>query len=173
MMRPRIVQRFLKDKSGVAAIEFAILALPLFMLIFGIIEVSAMFFVDTALDASVHKNARFIKTGRAAEMKMSLATFKAKICGDMVYMLNCQSKLLVSANVITDVSTVGGMVPIDSKGNVTITESFNIGYGSDYVLVQAFLPWPQVTKLYSLSSRTLSDGSYLLGASTLFRNEPF
>lgn len=104
---------------------------------------------------------------------MSLATFKAKICGDMVYMLNCQSKLLVSANVITDVSTVGGMVPIDSKGNVTITESFNIGYGSDYVLVQAFLPWPQVTKLYSLSSQTLSDGSYLLGASTLFRNEPF
>jgi Flp pilus assembly protein TadG len=173
MMRPRLIHRLLKDKSGVAAIEFAILALPLFMLVFGIIEISAIFFVDTALDASVHKNARLIKTGRAAEKNMSLALFKAKICGDMVYMLNCESNLLVSANVITDVSATGGMLPVDSNGHVTITESFNIGYGSDYVLVQAFLPWPPVVKLYSLSSRTLSDGSYLLGTSTLFRNEPF
>ncbi|MBP1860046.1 TadE/TadG family type IV pilus assembly protein [Rhizobium herbae] len=172
-MRPRIVHRLLKDKSGVAAIEFALLALPLFVLIFGIVELSAMFFVNTALDSSVHKNARLIKTGQAAEQKMSLTTFKARVCGDMVYMLNCEKKLLVSATVITDVSTAGGMTPIDSEGNVTVTESFNIGYGSDYILVQAFLPWPPVVNLYSLSSRTLSDGSYLLGASTLFRNEPF
>ena len=172
-MRSRIIHRLLRDKSGVAAIEFAILALPLFVLVFGIIEISAIFFVDTALDAAVRRNARLIKTGRAAEQKMSLAMFKAKVCGDMVYMLNCDAKLLVSATVITDVSTAGGMVPVDSDGHVTVTETFNIGYGSDYVLVQAFLPWPPVVKLYSLSSRTLSDGSYLLGASTLFRNEPF
>ncbi|OBZ95100.1 pilus assembly protein TadG [Pararhizobium polonicum] len=172
-MRRRSFHRFFGDRSGVAAIEFAILALPLFVLVFGIIEISAMFFVNTALDSSVHKNARLIKTGQAAEKKTSLADFKAKICGDMVYMLNCEARLLVSVDVITDVSSAGGMVPVDSKGNVTITESFNPGYGSDYVLVQAFLPWPPIVNLYSLSSRTLSDGSYLLGASTLFRNEPF
>lgn len=173
MKRHRILHRLLKDKAGVAAIEFAILVLPLFMIIFAILEISAMFFVDTALDAAVHKNARLIKTGQAAEKNMSLLTFKSAVCSDLVYMLNCETKLLVSANVITDVSSAGGMVPIDADGNVTIAESFNIGYGSDYVLVQAFLPWPPVVNLYSLSSRTLADGSYLLGASALFRNEPF
>jgi len=173
MKKTRLIRRLFKDRSGVAAIEFAILVLPLFVIIFGVLEISAMFFVDTALDAAVHKNARLIKTGQAAEKNMSLHAFKSAICSDLVYMLNCEKKLLVSANVLSDVSTVGGMVPVDADGNVTIAESFNIGYGSDYVLVQAFLPWPPVVNLYSLSSRTLADGSYLLGASTLFRNEPF
>jgi Flp pilus assembly protein TadG len=168
-----IIHRLFRDRAGVAAIEFALLVLPLFVIIFGILEISTMFFVDTALDAAVHKNSRLIKTGQAAETQMSLATFKAAICSDLVYMLNCETKLLVSANVLSDVSTAGGMVPVDTDGNVLIVEGFKTGYGSDYVLVQAFLPWPPVVNLYSLSSRTLADGSYLLGASALFRNEPF
>lgn len=167
------VPRLARDKTGAAAIEFAILSLPLFMLIFGILELAAMFFVDTALDAAVHKSARFIRTGQAAEKATSLATFKAEVCENMVYLLNCESNLLVVANVVSDISAASGMMPADSDGNVKITESFNIGYGSDYVLVQAFLPWSPVVKLYSLSSQTFVDGSYVLGAAVLFRNEPF
>lgn len=161
------------DRTGAAAVEFAILALPLFMLIFGILELAAMFFVDTALDAALHKNARLIRTGRAAEKAMSLAAFKAAVCEDMVYLLNCDSNLLVVANVVSNISSTGAMMPADSDGNVTITESFNIGYGSDYILVQAFLPWSPVVPLYSLSSQKFVDGSYVLGAAVLFRNEPF
>jgi len=175
MMRrfPSPLPHLVRDKNGAAAIEFAILALPLFMLIFGILELAAMFFVDTALDAAVHKSARLIRTGQAAEKATSLAMFKAAVCEDMVYLLNCESKLLVVANVVSDISTAAGLMPADSDGNVTITESFNIGYGSDYVLVQAFLPWSPVVPLYSLSSQTFVDGSYVLGAAVLFRNEPF
>jgi len=165
--------RLARDKNGDAAIEFAILSLPLFVLIFGILELAAMFFVDTALDAALHKNARLIRTGQAAEQNMSLAAFKAAVCEDVVYLLNCESDLLVVANVVSDISTAAAMMPADSDGNVTITESFNIGYGSDYILVQAFLPWSPVVPLYSLSTQKFVDGSYVLGSAVLFRNEPF
>ncbi len=165
--------RVARDKSGAAAIEFAILSLPLFMLVFGILELAAMFFVDTALDAALHKSARLIRTGQAAVKNTSLADFKAAICEDMVYLLSCESNLLVVANVVSNVSTAAAMMPADSDGNVTITESFDIGYGSDYILVQAFLPWSPVVPLYSLSSQKFVDGSYVLGAAVLFRNEPF
>jgi Flp pilus assembly protein TadG len=167
------LSHFVRDTNGAAAIEFAILALPLFMLIFGILELAAMFFVDTALDAALHKNSRLIRTGQAVEKATSLAGFKAAVCEDMVYLLNCETKLLVVANVVSNISTTAALMPADSDGNVTITERFNIGYGSDYILVQAFLPWSPVVPLYSLSSQKFVDGNYVLGAAVLFRNEPF
>ncbi|WEX73883.1 pilus assembly protein [Sinorhizobium numidicum] len=168
-----LLRRLLRDRTGVAAIEFALLALPLFILIFGILEVAAMFFIDSALDASVHKASRLIRTGQAAKGKMGLAQFKTEICGNLLYLLDCRENLLVAASTLTDASSSGAMRAIGSSGTVSINENFDIGHGSDYVIVQAFLPWSPIVSLYSLSSHTLADGSYLLGASVLFRNEPF
>ncbi|MDC9835761.1 TadE/TadG family type IV pilus assembly protein [Rhizobium binxianense] len=167
------LHRLIGDHKGAAAIEFAILALPLFIMLFGIIEVSLMFFVNSALDASVHKISRMIRTGEAASSKITLGGFKAKICDDMLLSFDCSSGLVVKVNVLSDMSTAASTDPIDSSGKLAVTETYDIGKGSDYILVQAFLPWTAVVNFFSLSSAKLSDGSYLLGSSALFRNEPF
>ncbi|WFU05680.1 pilus assembly protein (plasmid) [Rhizobium sp. CB3171] len=168
-----LLRRFLADRHGVAAIEFAILAIPLFTFIFATIEVSLMFFVNSALDASVQKISRMIRTGEVASSNLTLADFKAKICNDMLLSFECSDNLLVKVDVLSDISTVASTDPIDSSGNLTVTETYNIGKGSDYILVQAFLPWTAVVNFLTLSSAELSDGRYLLGSSVLFRNEPF
>ncbi|MDF0699208.1 pilus assembly protein [Rhizobium sp. MC63] len=167
------LRRLLGDREGVAAIEFAILALPLFIMLFGIIEVSLMFFVNSALDASVHKISRMIRTGEVASSKITLASFKAKICDDMLLSFNCSSDLVVKVNVLSDLSAAASTDPIDNSGNLAVTETFDVGKGSDYILVQTFLPWDPVVNFLTLSSAKLSDGRYLLGSSVLFRNEPF
>ncbi len=167
------LRRLLRDRSGVAAIEFALLALPLFIIIFGILECAAMFFIDSALDAAVHKASRLIRTGKATNNNMGLTGFKTEICGNLLYLLDCEDKLLVAVSTLTDSSSSGAMKAINSSGTVSITEGFDIGKGSDYVMIQTFLPWKPIVSLYSLSSSTLADGSYLLGASVLLRNEPF
>jgi hypothetical protein len=167
-----LLRRMLSDRQGVAAVEFALVALPLFILIFGILELGAMFFIDSALDASVHKAARLIRTGQATKGNYSLATFKEQICSNLAYVLSCEKNLLVAVNTVTDATSSGAMKAIGS-GAVSITESFDIGRGSDYIIVQAFLPWSPIVSLYALSSHTLVDGSHLLGASVLLRNEPF
>ena len=173
MTQRSLLRRLLRDRSGVAAIEFALLALPTFVLIFGILECAAMFFVDAALDAAVHKSARLIRTGQASDDGMGMAEFKKEICGNLLYLLDCSDSLLVAVNTLSDSSSSGAMKAIDNSGTVAITQGFDIGHGSDYVMVQAFLPWSPIVSLYSLSSHKLADGSYLLGASVLFRNEPF
>jgi Flp pilus assembly protein TadG len=155
--------RLLANRDGVAAIEFAFLALPLFMLIF-----------DSSIDASVQKISRTIRTGEVASSKAPLAAFKAKICDDMLLLFDCSNSLLVKVDVISDLSTAASANPIDSGGNLTVTETFNVGTAGDYVLVQAFLPWGFGSNFSPLSSSSkLSDGRYLLGSSVLFRNEPF
>ncbi|MBX4949676.1 pilus assembly protein [Rhizobium binae] len=167
------LRRLLGDRQGVAAIEFAILALPLFIMLFGIIEVSLMFFVNSALDASVHKISRMIRTGEVASSKITLAGFKAKICDDMLLSFNCSTDLVVKVNVLSDLSSATSTDPIDNSGNLAVTETFDVGKGGDYILVQTFLPWDTVVNFLTLSSAQLSDGRYLLGSSALFRNEPF
>ncbi|SES46974.1 TadE/TadG family type IV pilus assembly protein [Rhizobium sp. NFR03] len=174
MARPNhpAFQRFFNDRRGVAAIEFALVALPLFALIFGIIEVSLMFFVDASLDASLKKVSRSIRTGQVAASGAPLVAFKSKICGEMSLLFDCESNLLVRVVVISDLASINSTNPISASGALTVNEVFNPGKTSDYVLVQGFLPWSAVS-LFTLSNARLSDGRYLLGSAVLFRNEPF
>jgi Flp pilus assembly protein TadG len=176
MIRARpfaLFRRFLTDRKGVAAIEFALLALPLFMLIFAIIEISVMFLVNSAMDASVQKISRMIRTGEIASSRVSQADFKAKICNEMLLSFSCSGNLLVKVDILSNLSSATGANPINASGNLAVTETYNIGKGSDYVLVQAFLPWDAVVNFFTFSSNKLADGRYLLGSSVLFRNEPF
>ncbi len=175
MMRPRSL-RFLRhlsaDRKGAAAVEFALLIFPLSLMIFAIIEVSVMFFAASSLDASVQKISRMIRTGEAVSANMTLTDFKAKICADMTLTFSCSDNLLIRVDVISNLSAVTSVTPIDSTGNLKVTEAFATGKASDYMLVQAFLPWSSVVNYFTYSSAKLADGRYLLGATVLFRNEP-
>ncbi|MEZ2126390.1 MULTISPECIES: TadE/TadG family type IV pilus assembly protein [unclassified Sinorhizobium] len=167
-----LLRRFAENRQGAAAIEFAILALPFFMVIFAIIEIAIMYFVNSALDEAVHKTARQVRVGTASANGWNLATFKAAVCGDLTYLFSCSDNLLVRATVITDMSSVSKISGI-SNGTLSVTEDFNIGGAGDYVLIQAFLPWTPALQFFSYSSSRLNDGRYVLSAAELFKNEPF
>ena len=59
-----------------------------------------------------------------------------------------------------------------STGTIPTSSTYDIGNAGDYVLVQAFLPWSSMIGLFA-NYAPLSDGTYVLGSSALFRNEPF
>jgi Flp pilus assembly protein TadG len=164
--------KFVGDRKGSAAIEFAILALPFFVVIFAIAEIAVMFFVDSGLDAALHKAVRQVRVGVAKTGSWDATKFKDVVCGELSYSFDCATKLKVRATVVTDMSSIVKTSPI-SGGNLAVTEDFNLGDSGSYVLVQAFLPWNPVFKLYSISSAQLSDGSYVLGSAELIKNEPF
>jgi len=46
----RRIRRYLKNKEGTAAIEFAILAIPFFMLLFAVLELAIVFFINSTLN---------------------------------------------------------------------------------------------------------------------------
>lgn len=168
----KLTSKFVGDRKGSAAIEFAILALPFFVVIFAIAEIAVMYFVDSGLDAAVHRAVRQVRVGIAKSGSWDATKFKEVVCGELSFSFDCSTKLKVRAVVVTDMSSIDKTSPI-SGGNLAITEDFDLGDSGSYVLVQAYLPWSPVFKLYALSSARLSDGSYVLGTAELIKNEPF
>lgn len=168
----KLTSKFSRDRKGSAAIEFAILALPFFVVIFAIAEIAVMFFVDSGLDAALHKAVRQVRVGVAKTGSWDATKFKEVVCGELSYSFSCSTKLKVRATIVTNMASIDKGTSI-SGGTLNVTEDFNLGDSGSYVLVQAFLPWSPVFKLYSVSSAQLADGSYVLGSAELIKNEPF
>lgn len=168
----RFFETFIKDRKGSAAIEFAILALPFFVVIFAIAEIAVMYFVESGLDAAVHQTVRQVRVGVAKSGAWNSKKFKDTVCANLSLSFGCSTNLKVRAIVVTNMASVNRISPI-TNGNLSVTEDFDLGDSGSYVLVQAFLPWDPVFKLYPIASTRLANGSYVLGSSELIKNEPF
>ena len=54
-----------------------------------------------------------------------------------------------------------------------MVESYNPGVGSSIVLVEAYYKWPVIVNFVGFNLINQPDGSRLLAAIRVFRNEPF
>lgn len=167
------IQRFQKDCNGVAAIEFALVAIPLFMTLFVILECAMQYFVGASIDLAVQRTARQIRTGQVQEQALDRTQFKAMVCKQITDLFGCPSRLKIKIEVIKNIAATASSDPIDSGGNLVVDETFDIGKSGDFLLVQAFFPWPAFTPIVTLASQKTKAGEYVLRSSTLFRNEPF
>jgi Flp pilus assembly protein TadG len=70
----------LRNTDGVAAIEFAMVSLPFFMMMFGLILVGLYFFTTFTLENAVEQAARLIRTGQVQQQGMSADDFKLEVC---------------------------------------------------------------------------------------------
>lgn len=164
--------RFLKDECGASAVEFGLLAFPFLLMVFAILEIALMFFIDSSLDSALQRASREVRTGTAAGSGWTLASFKQAVCSDMVFAFGCSDNLRVRTTVMTDFSSASYVSPV-VNGTLSIDESFSAGAASDYMLIQVFLPWQSLLGFSGVDAHTLADGTYVLSAAALFRNEPF
>ena len=163
------------DNSGVAAVEFALIAVPFFILLFGLIEISLIFIVTTTLEHGLTEASRQIRTGAFQQNPSSTAaTFKQDICDELFNLLDCPGGLVL--DVTTFSSFVGTSQPsrIDSSGNFdNSNQQFTTGSRNDIVLIRAFYEWELITPVLSAPLSNLSNGNRLIEAGIAFRNEPF
>ncbi|WP_017932223.1 TadE/TadG family type IV pilus assembly protein [Robiginitomaculum antarcticum] len=76
----RKLRRGVHNDDGAVAVEFAIIALPFFALLFGIIELAIIFFLNSSLEASTFEAARDIRTGQFCGDEDD---FKTAVCQGM------------------------------------------------------------------------------------------
>jgi len=167
-----LFRSFKENRKGAAAIEFALLVLPFMVVIFSIVEIALMFFIDSALDAALHKTVRKVRTGTAVSQAWDMNAFKTELCKNLAYSFSCKSKVLVRAVKVTAIDNIQFATPV-TGGKLTVTESFTLGASGDYILIQAFLPWDPIVSFYTMSSSKLSNGDHVLGATVVFKNEPY
>lgn len=173
-------QAYCADKRGLAAVEFAMIAMPFFLMIFGTIELAVIFIMQAILDNAAAEASRQIRTGQLQTSGVSQAAmetaFKASLGSELFGLLD-------SNNVIYDVQTftsfagTGTGITYDTSTN-TIDDSgfgYNFGGQNDIVVVRVFYEWDLIIPVLSapLKNPNLGGNKTLLQATVTFRNEPF
>ena len=166
---------FTSDLRGVAAVEFALIAFPFFVLIFGLIEVVMIFILTSTLDYGVMEAARRVRTGELQTSGQGLTEFKTAVCGKLFNLLDCDTKLMIDVRKFdTFAATDFDKPPVDKDGNLTQGQfGFAPGGPDDIVVVRAFYTWSLLTPVISAPMANMSGGRRLLISTATFRNEPF
>lgn len=188
---PLLRRGFARDESGVTAIEFGLLALPFFSILGAILETSLVFLSGQVLESAVQDASRLIRTGQAQEASVTAAGFKTLIC-DRVFGLirDCDSSLHIEVDVIGAFADVdmtppvnwacgaaqAGETPAQAAARCaawTRPETYKPGNGSSIIAMQVYYKWPVIVPFGGLGLSNLPDGRRVMGAATVFRNEPF
>jgi Flp pilus assembly protein TadG len=162
------LRRFGRAREGATAVEFAIVAIPMLMMIFGMIELGLVLLVSTTLDTATDFATRNIRTGVfQSGADKSHTEFKNQVCANMTWLKNsCASGLSVESETFDEFDDANDAPLIDPT-------TFNPqGAPRCWAVGNA---GSIVTPL--LNSALVNGGAgsdtRLLTAATVFRNEPY
>ena len=161
------------NRRGSAAVEFAMIAAPFFMMLFAIVETGLMFFAQQALETATQDAARLILTGQAQTASYTQTQFKTAVCNNLASFFDCTNGIYVNVSNYANFGAVAPSTPIDGSGNFVNSFSYSPGGSGVITLVQTYYMWPLfVTRLgYNIAN---VNGHYrLLVATVAFRNEPY
>lgn len=178
------MRRWRSDKSGAAALEFAIVAMPFVMLLFGIMSVCLYYFADFSTENATWQAARAMRTGQLQQGQGAYTgtvtnadrkrVFKKAFCDRVPLFQDCNAKVVV---IVQSSTGFGGITqPSCSTGGVLINDAaaaFNTGAASSVVLVTVCYPWDLGGKLPMFHLGNLQSGALLMQASAAFRTEPY
>ncbi|HQT60059.1 MAG TPA: pilus assembly protein [Acidiphilium sp.] len=163
---------FASDTRGAAAVEFALVAIPYFALIFAIIQSGLIFFSQEVLQNATQQTARLIMTGQAQTSGMTAQQFLQDVCAEGSPLLTCAS-LNVNVQTFPSFSAITQVNPVVNGNFNTSTLLYSLGGPGDIVLVQVFYQLPVFAGPLNFSFATVNGSQRLLEATAVFRNEPY
>ncbi|MEM7662522.1 MAG: TadE/TadG family type IV pilus assembly protein [Pseudomonadota bacterium] len=168
-------QAWAADKRGVAAVEFAMVAIPFFFLLMGIFEIALLFAVSTALDNGISEASRAIRTGEFQNSGGSQATFRTAVCSELLGMLPCDENLYIDVRTFDSFGNSDDNAPIDPDTQELDTSNFafNPGGRDQVVVARVFYEWELITPGLTAPLSNLAGNKRLIRSTTAFRNEPF
>jgi Flp pilus assembly protein TadG len=176
VLRPRRgVRGFLRARSGAAAVEFAIVALPFFWLLFAITEISLMYLTQSALDMAVVDTQRLIRTGEAQNGGLSQSQMKDRLCNRMQAFMpaSCAADLYIDVRTYDTFRDVVAGAPLNNGVVAAGSFRYDLGAPDEIVLVRAFYTFKINTPFFAQIMSNVSGDKRLLGSTMLFRTEPF
>ncbi len=167
--------RFGRDRRGAAALEFGFVAVPFFLLLVGLAEVTVMGFAQTTLDHAVSETGRRIRTGDVQTNDETLTDLRADLCETITLFVGatCQDRLFLEVDrfdSFVDASNPAAIADIDFN---QVTMAFDPGAASDIVVVRAYYRWSIITPLFASIFRNSGTTDRMMISTMLFRNEPF
>jgi Flp pilus assembly protein TadG len=169
--RRRFLRRFLRNKNGATAVEFALVALPFFALLYAVLETGLVFFAQEVLQTATTQASRAIMTGQAQTQNVSATTFQQSVCNAATSLFTCGS-IYVNVQKFSSFTSASMMNPL-SNGNFNNSMTYNTGGPGDIVVVQTFYQWPVFLGPLGFNLTNMNGNYRLLQATAVFRNEPY
>lgn len=172
-MRTRARRRLLlrrRRRDGVAAIEFAIVAIPFLILLFAILEIGGLLVLDASLENAMIETNRLIRTGQAQEGGLNREGFRTAVCDRMTIFSNgCANNLFVDVRVVPQFRNQMPPQPTEDG----FPQEFQIGEAGDLILVRVWYRHRMITPLIQQAVSRFGDGNAIVAVTTAFKNEPF
>lgn len=178
-------RRFWRDRRGVTAVEFGLVAPVFLYFLIGIFEVATMMFGIALVETATQDAARRLLTGQAQQSADPAVTFRTELCNTLIVIYDCNDIILdvrtygdFASVVIPDVRINGnGDLVIDDGDNddsndVLYVAAFTPGGASEITVVKAIYTWSFATPFIG---RFMTDNgsSKNLSTTAVFRNEPY
>ncbi len=176
--RPARIGLFGRDRRGVAAIEFALLTFPFFMIVFATLETAMVFMAELTLDSAVERTARQVRTGEAqkggaTKTGLTSAEFRSAICKEVSFLLDC-SKLQIDLRFYGDNNyDVPTSVPMKNGDLDTTGFGYALPPKNQVTQLRVYYKWPLLLDFMRKSFTTMPDGTFLIVSTAAFKTEPF
>ncbi len=191
------LQGILRSKDGATAVEFALLAVPYFIIIFAIIETFVAFTAEQLVVNATDTLSRKLRTGqityamgRTSTTDMDQTKFRTAFCAEISIMISCSaSEIATPAKLYIDVETYPSFADIPVKIPRVSTAAyadidpsgftFAPGGPSSINMVRAYYRWQVTTDIVRPYITTIrpANGSmptdFLIIATAAFQNEKY
>ncbi|MBB3352188.1 Flp pilus assembly protein TadG [Rhizobium sp. BK049] len=184
-----------RSRDGAAAIEFALLAIPYFLVIFAILETFIAFAAEELVSNAVDTMSRRMRTGQITynlgrTTDMSQTQFRQAFCNEISILISCStseaatpSKLYLDVQTFSSFSAIPTTIPKVSSDRYadinTAAFKYTPGGAGTINMLRAYYRWEIITDLVRPYITTIrpSDGSmptqYLIIATSVFQNEQY
>jgi Flp pilus assembly protein TadG len=162
-----------KTREGAAAVEFAMVALPFFVLLYSLLELGLVFMIDAVAENAVVDATRLIRTGQAQQQGFDAAKFKTAFCNNMsVFQSDCAARTTIDVRVVAHFAADDEGADADGDG-VPDEDNYDGGDAQDLILVRIWYRQPMIAPSLTQAVTSGGAGEVVISSTTAFRNEPW
>jgi Flp pilus assembly protein TadG len=141
------LERFLRQRTANATVEFGLLAVPFVATLFAILQTAIVFFAGQTLETAAATSARLIFTGQAQLNGWSAAQFKSQVCNQIHGIFNCASSVYVDVETYSSFAAANLGMPISNGNFNTAALGYSPGGPGDIVVLRLYYQYPVYVNL--------------------------
>jgi Flp pilus assembly protein TadG len=166
---------FTACQSGMAAIEFGIVAVPLIAAVIAAIQIGVVSLAQVELETAVEKAARGLLTGQVQQSSLTQTQFASLVCANLPALFSCSGLMvdLQQASSFASATTTAPKLTYDSTGKVTNSWQFQMGGADTIMVLRVFYQFPVIPGPLSFNLGNLPNGKRLLMSTSVFQVEPY
>lgn len=179
---PRLPGRWLRDRRGATAVEFAIIGAPFFFMIFAVIQLALYFMVQVTLDNATAIAARQLRTGLVVADGTGDTTgqkaFMTTVCNNMSWLAaQCNAAgstqyLVVDVRPLGTYNTAPSSPTLSASGGAPANTCYYSGSAGSAVEMRSYYRWQMATPVLMSSLQAFAGGIAELKSTEVFQIEP-